>query len=67
MKPNSYNNIVINNKAVDQVSSTKFLGIYIDEKLSWKRHITYIKGKISRAIGIICKARKVLNQSALLN
>lgn len=43
------------------------LGVHIDDKMAWKQHIHYIKGKISRGIGILCKARKVLNQSALLN
>ena len=44
---------------------TRFLGAYIDNKLNWKKHIAYISGKVSRGIGLIVKARKVLNASAL--
>ena len=31
--------IKIDNRMINQVSETKFLGIYIDENLSWKSHI----------------------------
>ena len=34
---------------------------------SYSQHITYyVKSKLSKSIGIICKARKVLNKSTLL-
>ena len=32
--------IKINQIPVKQVSATKFLGVYIDENLTWERHIT---------------------------
>jgi hypothetical protein len=63
-----YNNeIKIANEALTQVETTKFLGIYLDSKLSFKKHLTYIKGKVARGIGIICKARKLLNRDTLSN
>ena len=46
---------------------TKFLGVIIDDKLSFIRHITYIKSKISKGLGILLKARKYLNRKCLLN
>ena len=33
---------------INQVKFTKFLGVYIDEKLNWKCHITNIVSKISK-------------------
>ena len=44
--------IVINlsNISLQHVSFTKFLGVIIDEKLSFTRHISYIKNKISKAM-----------------
>ena len=33
--------------------------------MSWTEHIYYIKNKISKGIGILCKARKVLKPSTL--
>ena len=49
-------NLYINNIALNRVgknckeSSTKFLGIYIDEFLTWKTHIAHLNSKLSRAI-----------------
>ena len=48
--------ICINNTRLSRVgnncseSSTKFLGIYIDECLTWRYHAAHINSKISRAI-----------------
>ena len=39
----------------------------IDAKLNWVSHITYVKNKITKGIGIIKKARPFLNKSVLSN
>ena len=49
------------------VSNTKFLGVIIDSKLNWSDHITYIKNKMSKSIGILTKIRRFLNQKTLRN
>ena len=59
--------INLSNISLKRVSFTKFLGVIIDEKLSFTGHISYIKNKISKAMGIIIKARKYLNRKSLLN
>ena len=61
-----YQDIKINNIPIDRVHSTKFLAVYIDSKLNWSEHIKYIRGKLSKSIGIICKARTLLNRSTLV-
>ena len=43
----------------------KFLGVIIDENLSWKNHIEYTNKKISKSIAIICKAKKNVNVTYL--
>ena len=58
--------IKLEGKLITRVSQTKFLGLIIDDKLNWKAHISYISGKISRAIGVIIKARN-LGKDALLS
>ena len=60
------NDILINGQVIDMVEVTKFLGVQIDKCLTWRNHIQYIKGKIARGLGIICKARKFLDQTTLL-
>lgn len=51
---------------IERVSHTKFLGIMLDEKLLWDRHVQFIKPKMAKGIGILCKARKILNQKVLV-
>ena len=48
------------------VQKTKFLGVIIDEHLSFGPHIQYIKGKVSRSLGILYKCRKYFNRDTLL-
>ena len=64
-KPIEKVEIFIDNKAIDQKNNTKFLGVYIDDKLTWKKHIDHVSKKLSRGIGVICKARRLLNLNAM--
>ena len=59
--------IKIDNRMINQVSETKFLGIYIDENLSWKSHIQNITKKVARATGILYKVRRILDTNTLRN
>ena len=45
---------------IDEAGNTKFLGVYLDNKMNWKKPISYISGKVARGIGLIIKARKML-------
>lgn len=56
----------INDTILDRVDHTKFLGVYIDEKLKWYKHIMHIKGKIARGVGLMLRMRNVLSQKTLL-
>ena len=60
-------NIMIHNEKIERVYTTKFLGVQIDAQLNWKRHIEYTCKKLSKCIGILAKARKVLYKSCLIN
>jgi len=59
--------VEIDGKKVQRVSSIKFLGVIIDEKLSWNEHVAFVRGKISRSIGMLCVARSLLNKAILTN
>ena len=56
----------IDGEDIKEVQKTKFLGVIIDNKLTWKEPISYICGKISKGIGMIIKARHYLNKDGLL-
>ena len=45
--------IQIDNNKIDCVKETVFLGVILDEHLSWKPHILSVSRKISKSIGII--------------
>ena len=44
----------------------KYLGVIIDHKLKWCEHISYVKNKVSKGLGIIFKSRTGLDQQCLL-
>ena len=67
IKNNVSNKVVIDNKELIKVESAKYLGVIIDRKLNWIDHITYVKNKISKGIGIMYKARQFLSKRALLD
>lgn len=46
---------------LERCSSTKFLGVIVDEKLCWKEHISYVCKKVSKSIGIISKIKDNLD------
>ena len=64
---NNNHNIEMGNTTLQQVYFTKFLGVIIDDKLNFIHHISYIKNKISKGMGILLKARNYLNKTALIN
>ena len=49
--------IKINNVTINQVESTKFLGVYIDSKLTWKVHINCLCKLLSRNSGVMNKLK----------
>ena len=57
--------ILLDNTIIKQVTLTKFLGIIIYDKLKWIHHISFFINKISKGMGIILKARKVMKKSII--
>ena len=49
--------LTINNIKIGMTERTKFLGVMIDQNLSFQSHIMYIKTKMARGIGILYKSR----------
>ena len=52
--------IEISNTRLERVNKFKYLGVLLDNTLSWKDHVEYIGNKISSRLGILRRARKVL-------
>ena len=59
--------LIIDKIEIDMKEFTKFLGVLIDQNLVFDKHIHYIKGKISRGIGILYKCKAFFNKNTLLS
>ena len=59
--------IEIDNTPIHRVSETKFLGVFIDSKLTWSSHIIHTSKKVSKSIGILNKLKNILDEPTLLN
>ncbi|XP_065677491.1 uncharacterized protein LOC136092851 [Hydra vulgaris] len=53
--------LLINNVTIKRKKYKKFLGVHIDENLSWRNHIGHIETKISSAISTLYKCRPFLD------
>ena len=60
-------NLSINDTELDEVNAFKFLGVTVDQNLTWKNHIDELAKKCSSRIGILYKVRQFLPESALLS
>ena len=59
-------NIIFDDTPLERVSDIKFLGVTVDNKLSWKSHINNICNTISRNIGVINRLKFHIPSSSLL-
>ena len=57
------NPVLYDEVLLKQVKVVKFLGVFIDEHLTWKPHITYICKKISKSIGVMFRSRFFLSET----
>ncbi|XP_065651287.1 uncharacterized protein LOC136079476 [Hydra vulgaris] len=64
--PNDMPQIYIDNIQIKQSKVILFLGVFIDENLTWKNHIETLRNKVSKNIGVLHKARSFVNRHALI-
>ena len=57
--------VIIDNVKIDFVTQTKFLGVILDQHLTFESHVQNTKGKIARGIGILYKAKNYLKESSM--
>ena len=65
-KRHSDHRIILNNTPLEYVSFVKYLGIYIDKKLSFSKHIEEVCGKISKSIGIMYRVSSFCPKNILM-
>ena len=57
-------NLKINNNEIKRYSSIKFLGVLVDENLTWIDHITLVENK---NLGLLHKAKNYLNKKSMVS
>ena len=55
--------ITLNSTHINRVKEVVFLGVVLDEHVTWKPHISRIANKVSKAVGLLCKSRVFIFQS----
>ncbi len=66
----AYSNInfqlkLTNGCVIDKVNEYKYLGLIVDDKLTWKPHIKRLKSQLSKSLGILYKLRHLTNKQVL--
>ena len=56
----------LNGQNIEMVSSFNFLGIILDQSLSWKKHVSMVTNKISKTIGILYRLKDIFPENILL-
>ena len=57
----------IDGQVIAEVTSSIFLCVIIDDKLNWRDHVSFVCSKVARGLGVIIKARKVLQKESLIS
>ena len=65
-KPDIDINISTNDFTLERVPVVKYLGVYLDEKLTWEQHIENIRKKIDPLIAAIRRCSKFQDETAML-
>ena len=61
-----HTSLLIDGGEVKRTKCVKYLGMLVDDKLTWDQHIDYISNKITRNIGILKRIRQFIPKESLL-
>ena len=65
MIPNNVDLFNVGGHNVARSEHVQFLGVIVDEHLSWKPHLEGVCTKVSRGVGVICRLRFILPEKVL--
>ena len=57
--------LAINGTVTEWITLIKFVGILLDEHLSWKHRISVVENKVSKNIRILYKAKNIVSKRGL--
>ena len=56
--------LIITDTLIEHIHEARFLGVIMDDKLSWSHHIKSVESKMCRYVGIMYKIKKYLPLNA---
>ena len=56
--------IQLHGKILENVRKFSYLGVFLDETLSWKDHVEYVSSKVSSRLGLLSRIRACLTLEA---
>ena len=65
-KKNKSNLLQMQYQKIDEVKSFRYLGIHIDDKLTFDEHIKVVEMKLNKFTSIFYRLRKILNRKTLI-
>ena len=65
-KNTNFNLTLQNGTTIEKVKQYRYLGLIIDDQLSWKPHINTLKSKLCKTLGILYKLRHFTNKRVLI-
>ena len=57
--------VSIGSDKIKRVTTTKTLGVIVDENISWKNHVDSICNTVSKRIGVLRRAKAVISTESL--
>ena len=58
-------NLILNNLPIEQVNQYKYLGLLVDERISWNLQIEKMLKRIGQIISFLARLKRCLNESVL--
>ena len=58
-------NIIIDNKKIQESNNTKFLGLWMDKDLNWKKHTSILINKIKRNTTLLRNTKNIFHKNTL--
>ena len=60
--PTNHNSIIVNGHKITRVSETRFLGLIVDDKLSWSNHIHNLTSSIAKAVYQLARIKNFIDE-----
>ena len=57
----------INNHDIERINTMRFLGVLLDDNLSWKEQVKDLENKVSKNIGLMYRTKPFLDKKSFVS